>query len=226
MLKALIIDDEPAVATIIQHFIKEEGLPIDVVGTADNGVTGSDMIAGEKPDIVFLDIQMPLMNGFEVMQEHPDTNYIIVTAFELFEYAQKALRLGAKDIILKPVEREQLLKAISRAIGWNFTGNEIVDGIMEYINEHYSEKIGLGDLAETFYVTPGHITRLFNKYAGESVISYINRVRIEKSKKLLLSGASVREASEAVGFGSINNYYKFFKLHTGETPAKYIKRFK
>ena len=223
MIKAVIVDDEPAVATIIQHFIKDESLPIEVAGVADNGVNGVSMIKRLEPQIVFLDIQMPMMNGFEVIREYPQMNYVIVTAFDYFEYAQEALRLGAKDILLKPIEKEQLLKAISRAVGWNFTGNEIVDGIMEYVDKHYAEKISLSTLSEQFFVTPGHIARLFKKHVGESAVSYINRIRVEKSKKILKEGSSVKDAAEQVGFESLNNYYKYFKLHTGMTPAEFTK---
>ena len=223
MIKAVIVDDEPAVATIIQHFIKDESLPIEVAGVADNGVNGVSMIKRIEPQIVFLDIQMPMMNGFEVIREYPQMNYVIVTAFDYFEYAQEALRLGAKDILLKPIEKEQLLKAISRAVGWNFTGNEIVDGIMEYVDKHYAEKISLSTLSEQFFVTPGHIARLFKKHVGESAVSYINRIRVEKSKKILKEGSSVKDAAEQVGFESLNNYYKYFKLHTGMTPAEFTK---
>lgn len=223
MIKAVIVDDEPAVATIIKHFIKDESLPIEVAGVADNGVNGVSMIKRLEPQIVFLDIQMPMMNGFEVIREYPQMNYVIVTAFDYFEYAQEALRLGAKDILLKPIEKEQLLKAISRAVGWNFTGNEIVDGIMEYVDKHYAEKISLSTLSEQFFVTPGHIARLFKKHVGESAVSYINRIRVEKSKKILKEGSSVKDAAEQVGFESLNNYYKYFKLHTGMTPAEFTK---
>lgn len=223
MIKAVIVDDEPAVATIIQHFIKDESLPIEVAGVADNGVNGVSMIKRIEPQIVFLDIQMPMMNGFEVIRDYPQMNYVIVTAFDYFEYAQEALRLGAKDILLKPIEKEQLLKAISRAVGWNFTGNEIVDGIMEYVDKHYAEKISLSTLSEQFFVTPGHIARLFKKHVGESAVSYINRIRVEKSKKILKEGSSVKDAAEQVGFESLNNYYKYFKLHTGMTPAEFTK---
>lgn len=226
MIKALIIDDEPAVATIIKHFISEEGLPIEIAGVAENGVNGVSMIKREKPQLVFLDIQMPVMNGFEVMREMPDTNYIIVTAFEYFEYAQEALRLGAKDILLKPIEFEQLLRSISRAIGWSFTANDTINQIMEHINEHYAEKISLTDLSDRFFVTPSHIARLFKQHVGESVVSYINRVRIKKSQQLLKHGVSIKDAAEQVGFESLNNYYKYFKIYTGLTPAAYCKELK
>ena len=226
MIKAVIIDDEPAVATIIKHFINEESLPAEIAGTAEDGVNGVSLIKKEKPQLVFLDIQMPVMNGFDVMKEMPDENYIIVTAFEYFEYAQEALRLGAKDILLKPIEFEQLMKSISRAIGWGFTANSTINQIVEYINEHYAEKISLAVLSEKFYVTPSHIARLFKQHMDESAVSYINRVRIKKSQQLLKKDISIKKAAEEVGFESLNNYYKYFKLYTGMTPAAYCKNIK
>lgn len=226
MIKAIVIDDEPAVATIIKHFIEEENLPVEIVGVAENGVNGVSLIKREKPQLVFLDIQMPMMNGFEVIREAPDTNYIIVTAFESFEYAQEALRLGAKDILLKPIEYEQLVASISRAIGWKFTENDTINGIIEYINEHYAEKISLSTLSENFFVTSSHIARLFKQHLGESTVSYINRIRIEKSEKLLRQGVSIKDAAEKVGFDSLNNYYKYFNKYIGMTPAAFVKKLK
>lgn len=100
MIKTIIVDDEPMVAEIIRYFVKKGDLPLDIVGTADNGIIAEELIRKYQPDLVFLDIQMPMKNGFEVMRDQPDTKYIIVTAFDTFDYAQRALRLGAMDILL------------------------------------------------------------------------------------------------------------------------------
>ena len=141
MLKAVIVDDETRTESIIRYFIEHEGLPLEIVASAPNGKLGVAEIRKHKPDVVFLDIQMPVMNGFEVMAEEPDHKYIIVTAYDEFSYAQKALRLGAADILLKPVELAQLIQSVERATGWKLTGNDTVNDIMEYIRKHYAEKI-------------------------------------------------------------------------------------
>lgn len=141
MIKAIIVDDEPAVSEILTFFIKKNELPIEIVGIAEDGQEAIALIGQEKPRLVFLDIQMPVMNGFEVMQRsNSETDFIIITAFESFSYAQKALRLGAKDILLKPIQYEQFTEALTRAIGWQFTGNATVNGVLEYIHSHYAEK--------------------------------------------------------------------------------------
>ncbi len=84
---------------------------IDVIDTADNGVTAVEKINSLKPDLIFLDIQMPGMNGFEVLQkiEHIPT-VIFTTAYD--EYALKAFETNSIDYLLKPIEDERLAKAI------------------------------------------------------------------------------------------------------------------
>ncbi|MGI6204389.1 MAG: response regulator transcription factor [Anaerovoracaceae bacterium] len=223
MIRALIIDDEPTVAKIITHFIAEDNMPIEIVGIAGNGYIGASMIRKLEPGLVFIDIQMPIMNGFEVIREQPDVSYIVITAFDSFEYAQESLRLGVKDILLKPIDHDQLVEAIRRAVGWSFTSNDVVNEIVEYIHGHYSERISLSELADMFYVTPGHISRLFKQHVGENVTKYINRVRIENAAKMLKQGCSVKSVSERVGYNNLNNFYMHFKEFEGTTPAAYAK---
>lgn len=227
MVKAIIVDYEPAVAAIITHFIEREHIPIEITGTAVNGRQAVEMIKKQEPRLVFLDIQMPLMNGFEVMKECPDIHYIIITAYESFEYAQQALRLGAKDILLKPVEYKQFIQAITRAIGWQFTPNAMVNSILEYINGHYTRKVELNQLAQMLYTTPSHMARLFKKHMGISMVAYINKVRIEKAVELLNDGQySIKAVAELTGYDSLNNFYKYFKIHMGMTPAAYCQKLK
>lgn len=225
MIRAVICDDEKAALNIIRHFLDAEKLPIEIIGTAENGRDAWNLIQKEKPDLVFMDIHMPYMNGFEIIQKMKERKVIIITAYDSFEYAQKALRLGACDIISKPIEFGQLKQAIIRAVGWKFTGNEIVDTILAYIYEHYSEKIELETLAGITFCSESHLARVFKKYMGMTIVSYIHKVRIEKSIQLLEKGeVSVKEAAEAAGYQNLNNFYKYFKLYVGEPPACYVRR--
>lgn len=226
MVRAMIVDDEPAVAKMIQYFIDQKNLPLEVVGIAYNGQQAVELIDSTKPKIVFLDIQMPVKNGFEVMKERPNQQYIIITAFESFRYAQQALRLGAKDIILKPIEYRQLETAVMNLLGWNVTDNSIVNDVLEYVHSHYAEKIELNKLAEQFFIAPSHLARLFKKHTKTSLISYIHKIRIQKACALLDDNVSVKVASENTGYESLNNFYKYFKIYTGMTPAAYCKKSK
>ena len=225
MIRAVICDDEKAAQNIIRHFVEAQILPVEIVGTAENGREAWKIIQKEKPDLVFMDIHMPYMNGFEIIQKLTDTKVIIITAYDSFEYAQKALRLGAMDILSKPIEFEQLKQAIVRAVGWKFTGNEIANTVLEYIHAHYYEKMELETLANYTFCSPSHIARVFKKHTGMTVISYVHKVRIEKSiEKMTEEGLSVKEAAEEVGYQSLNNFYKYFKQYTGMAPAAYLKK--
>ncbi len=227
MITAIIADDEPAVANIICYFIKKEKLPISIVGTASNGNEALELLKQNKVNLVFLDIIMPFMDGFKVIENSPDNNYIIITAYDSFEYAQRALRLGAKDILLKPIEYKQLLQSITRAVGWKFTDNDTLNDILEYINMNYSEKIDLQKLSGEFFVSPSHVSRLFKKFMGTTTVEYIHEVRIKQAVNMLNEGRhSIKEVAEITGYDSLNNFYKKFKIYTGTTPAIYIQMHK
>lgn len=225
MIRAVICDDEKAAAKIIRHFIETERFPIEIVGTAENGHDAWNLIKKEKPDLVFMDIHMPYMNGFEVIQKMKSSKVIIITAYDSFEYAQKALRLGASDILSKPIELEQLKQAISRAVGREFTSNDHVNTILSYIYEHFSEKIELQTLAQLTFCSEAHIARLFKQHMGMSIVNFLHKVRIEKSIELLeKEGLSIKEAAEETGYQNLNHYYKYFKVYVGMTPAQYVKK--
>ena len=224
MIRAVICDDEKATCNIIRHFIEAEKLPIRIAGTAENGRAAWELIKREKPELVFMDIHMPYMNGFEIIQKIRDCKVIIITAYDSFEYAQRALRLGASDILAKPVEFGQLRQAVVRAVGWNFTGNEMVDTLLVHIHEHFNQKMELSALTELVFCSESHMARVFKKHMGMSIISYVHKVRIEKSVGLLKENGSVKETAEAVGYQNLNHFYKYFNQYMGMAPAAYIRR--
>ena len=222
MIRAVVADDEPAVASIIRHFIEKEGLPLNIVGLAENGGQALEMIREKKPDLAFIDIQMPIYTGLEIMRQCSDTRYIIITAYESFNYAQEALRLGACDILLKPIDNAQLIEAVSRAIGYRFTANLLTNQILQYIHGNYSEQTDLSLLAERLHASPSHLARTFKKYMNISIVSYINKIRIDKAKVMLEDqSVSIQEVASGIGYESLNNFYKYFKAMTGLTPAAY-----
>lgn len=223
MIRTVICDDETASLGIIRYLIESEGLPVDIVGTASNGQTALELIQREEPDLAFLDIQMPKLDGFEILQQidSSKTKVIFITVYNTFAYAQRALRLGACDIIAKPIDVTQLKEAIIRAVGWNFTDNETLNRALHYIDLHYSEPLTLNDLAEQACCTPSHLSHLFRKHFDMSAVSYIHKIRITKAAQLLRSGTSVQDAAWKTGYSSMNHFYKYFKIYQGMTPAAF-----
>ncbi len=222
MIKAIIADDEPAAAMMIHHLITESELPIEIVGTANDGAAALSLIRSKHPDLVFIDIQMPCMNGFQVIQEEPNCRYIIITAYESFQYAQQALRLGAKDILLKPVEYDAFCHSVGKAIGWKFTKNALTNEILAYIQANYQTNIEVNQLAKQYYTTASHVTRTFKKHMGVGIVAYLHGVRIKNAVEMLeKTDVGIKEVSIACGYENLNNFYKYFKKLVGYTPAAY-----
>jgi two-component system LytT family response regulator len=110
--KTILVEDERLAREELKSLLKDY-LEVDIIGEAKNGVEGIALIKEQKPDLVFLDINMPGMNGFEMLKHLEEIPRVIfVTAYD--EYALKAFEVNALDYILKPVDPERLREAIQK----------------------------------------------------------------------------------------------------------------
>ena len=116
MKKALIIDDEQRTRELIAKMIESFDLGIEAIPRGENVISGLAAIQELKPDLVFLDIQMPDGTGFDLLKAVPEKNFevIFITAHE--EFAIKAIKFSALDYILKPIDPEELKAALVRAL--------------------------------------------------------------------------------------------------------------
>lgn len=116
MKKAIIIDDENRTRDLIAKMINSFGLDIEATPAGENVQSGIEAINTLKPDLVFLDIQMPDGTGFDVLRgvDYKNFNVIFITAHE--EFAIKAIKFSALDYILKPVDPVELKAAVERAL--------------------------------------------------------------------------------------------------------------
>src|SRR5262245_15894947 len=115
---ALLVDDEPQALQKLRRLLQEHEDDIDVVGEAADGLTAVESIERRSPDVVFLDIEMPGLNGFGVLDSIPQEQWPIVvftTAFE--QYAFRAFEVHAVDYLLKPINRQRLAECVERLGG-------------------------------------------------------------------------------------------------------------
>ncbi|MGL4736451.1 MAG: response regulator transcription factor [Cellulosilyticaceae bacterium] len=120
MLKIMVVEDEPPILRGICNKIKKAHTNCEIVHTAYNGQAAIDYLTENPVDIVFTDINMPLISGLELLeyinQHHPQIITIILSGYQEFEYAKKALRLGAYDYLLKPLDLTEITKIIGKII--------------------------------------------------------------------------------------------------------------
>lgn len=119
MYKAIIIDDELPARRAIRALGEWEQHGIEIVAEADNGKQGLALLETEEPDLVFVDMKMPLMGGVEFLDKarsmHQEACYIVISGFDDFAYARSAMQAGSVDYLLKPIRKADLNTAISRA---------------------------------------------------------------------------------------------------------------
>jgi two-component system, LytTR family, response regulator len=112
MIKAIIIDDEMHCRKTLSILLKEYCPDVQVIEQCDNGETGVEAIKKGKPDLVFLDIEMPRMNGFEMLEQFSEISFAVIFTTGYDQYAIKAFRFSALDYLLKPIDHEELRKAV------------------------------------------------------------------------------------------------------------------
>lgn len=114
MIKAIIVDDEPYCGTSLKTLLERYCPQVNVAGIFYSGEDALPAIREKQPQIVFLDIEMPGMNGFEMLEQIPEINFEIIFTTSYDQYAIKAIRFSALDYLLKPVDRDELQRAVQK----------------------------------------------------------------------------------------------------------------
>ena len=241
-LRVLLVDDEIIIREGFKRLFDWQAHGCEVVGEADDGMDALTKIDVLRPDIVIMDINIPIMNGLKVIQlsriRHPETAFVIVSGYDDFSYCREALRLQITDYILKPVNYEEFgtcidslkislfERRVSSAAEPEKQEERAITGITRYLQEHLAEEISLSVLAEQFHLNPQYISQLFKSEIGVNFLVYLTNIRMEKAKKLLLSTAlSIAEVAEQSGYGDYRVFTKVFKKSEGITPSQYRRDF-
>ena len=119
MIKLLIADDEPIVIDSINFVVEKYVDDVEVVGSARSGKEAIEKALQLKPDVLFMDIHMPGINGIEairhIRERCSDIIFVIITAYEYFQYAQEAVKLGVSEYLLKPINRNSIIETLKTA---------------------------------------------------------------------------------------------------------------
>lgn len=246
MYKVMIIDDEPIIVEGLSRSVQWGDYNCKVVATANDGMEGKELIEQHHPDLIFLDICMPEMDGLTMIaglkSEFANLEVSILTGFRDFDYAQRAIRLGVTRFLLKPSNMDEINEAIKTMTenlkAKNILGGEesieaeeepesaascfIVKNALQYIEENYTQKLKLSDVAEKTYVSQWHLSKLLNRHLGQNFSEILNNVRIEKAKSLLeVPGLRIGDVAEEVGFLDIAHFSRVFKKQVGISANEY-----
>ena len=115
ILKTILIDDEPKALAILEHKLKRLCKDVSVVATFQKPKEALECLEEEKPDLVFLDVAMPEMSGFDILKQLKNPNFEIVFATGFDEYAIEAIKHCAIGYLVKPIDNDELVEAVNKA---------------------------------------------------------------------------------------------------------------
>ena len=206
-IKAIIVDDEFFCREQVKYQLKKYFPQVIVVAEANNGKEAIQLIHFHKPDLIFLDIEIPLLNGFEVLEklEEPDFEIIFVTAFD--RYAIKAIKFSALDYLLKPINREEFKLAVEKFLEkqkQNYDKKSLIKNLIHNIKvkENNGFRLAINTSGSTHFFKPEEIVRC------EADINY---TRIFKTnKEQFYTAKTLKEFDEIL---SDHNFIRIHRSH-------------
>lgn len=235
----LIVDDEITVLQGLKYLFDWEKNGYIITGEAMDGISALNLALEIKPDIVLMDINMPLMSGLDVVsrikESLPRTVIIMISGYSDAHYMRQAIRHGVFDYILKPIIFDDLSETLERARMHIFGENRnepveaqpeqdktVIQQLVSYINNHISEGVSLKVLSNMFHMNPNYISQYFKNETGMNYSAYLLMLRINKAKNLLInSDRPVAEVAQMTGFKDYRLFSRTFKQETGLTPSQY-----
>ena len=242
MLRVMIIEDEPSAMDRFSGYVESYGDCLNVTARAYTSEEGWDLFLVEKPDIIFTDIRIPGENGLVLADRFRKAGWkgelVIISGYDDFSYAQKALKISAADYLLKPVFQEdfnrildQLMERMREESVLEEEDDDMVcpEHILrakQYVEIHLEEDISLTDAAEYAFVSSSYLSSSFHKFLGVTFIEYIRNLRIDKAKEMLKSSRlTLREIGEKCGLADPSYFHRSFKKTTGVSPSRFRKEF-
>lgn len=247
MIKVVIAEDEKRIREGLVCTVPWTDWGFEVAGSAGNGEAALELVSRIDPGLLITDIRMPKMDGLQLLKEaraaHPRLKVLILSGYDEFAYAQRAIKYGAFDFLVKPVSDEELAEALGRVrasiraeeeerLPANLKiGVEAEDGaansrlirrIESYVEQHYRRDMSIREVSDFAGLSPNYFSHLFKKSRGMGFTDYVNAVRIAKACRLLEeSGMKIYEIAENVGFTDYKYFSTVFRKITGESPTRY-----
>jgi signal transduction histidine kinase/AraC-like DNA-binding protein/DNA-binding LytR/AlgR family response regulator len=228
----LIVDDEPGILVLHARLL-EELTPRCHILQARNGQEALALMARQRPDLVLLDLMMPVLDGFGVLEAMRqcagtrDIPVIVLTAQVLTRQDMARLQQGVAAVLSKGLfTGAEVLGQVTQALRRNRRlGSEaqrVVRQAMAYIHEHCAETFSREDLAQAVGLSDRYLTQCFHAETGITPVAYLNRYRITQARDLLERGElNITEVALAAGFTDPSYFARVFRAEVGVTPSAY-----
>lgn len=242
VLRILIADDEPIEHKVLAKIVNQSSLPAVIIDTARTGNEALELFEQYLPDLIFMDIRMPALSGLDastvIKNKHPETVIAIVTAYDEFQYAKRAIDLHIDYFILKPIDPSEVERIIRNTIqlktalvtetntmAMSPNRAQLAEEILQLLHRNYAQPITLSYLESQFNFSSQYLSRTFKEAYNTSIMNYLIQLRVKLALKLLAdAGLSIAMVAERVGIPDISYFGQMFKSIQGVTPSQYRNR--
>ncbi|WP_207710502.1 response regulator transcription factor [Aminipila butyrica] len=239
MYKLLIAEDEELERIALKKIIESNFSNINVVNSAKNGEEAVNLARTYMPDILLIDIRMPVKNGIEahkqIIKFHPTIKTIIITAHSEFVYAQEAIKYNVYDFLLKPVSPSVICNCIQSIISSTDKitttvetpfSQEIINQCLNIIELNYLNDLSLADIAQQVHLSEKYFSRYFKCKTGHTFTQYVQMLKINRAKTLLLNpNMPIFRIAMDLKFSDSAYFTKVFFKHEGLTPRQYRQQY-
>ncbi|SCY85030.1 two component transcriptional regulator, AraC family [Paenibacillus polysaccharolyticus] len=247
----LIVDDEPRTREGIRKTLEIWSAGKNRIQTVASGVEAREWLASQPADLLITDVRMPELSGLslvEAIQHFPGKPAVLImSGYADFNYAQQAIKLGVVDYLLKPIDKEQLLQTVQKALFLHEQQRRIqamqdivdpklvdirerreqqdntpIGEALAYIETHLGEPMTMRELADSLHLNSSYFSVLFKEQVGLNFSEYLMRKRVQRAKELLVqTNLPISEIAERVGYQTDKYFIKVFKSLENISPSKY-----
>lgn len=248
MYRLLLADDEKQITEGLKCFLSWEKYQITEIRTANTYEEALGIGLSFRPHIAIFDVCMGDRFGFDLLRklqkDLPELHVIMISGYDEFSYVREALRQGAIDYLLKPIDRRELEKVLKNIVVEKLCGsilktseeeafddilqkderdlNKLVRKIIKIVHEEYDKNLNLSMLADRLEVNNGYLGKLFLKEAGMKFSQYLMQYRMNAAKDFLVhTDYKVSYIAKRVGYTNANYFYRHFQMCHKKSPSDF-----
>ena len=244
MYKVLLVEDEAQIRAGLKTLIEDVIGHFRVAKDAKSAVEALAWITTDRPDVIVTDIRMKEMSGLDMIERvrdlYPDIPIVIISGYDEFEYAQRAIRYKVEEYLLKPIDRVELAQIFMRlkhkldgarageasAAEADREGSEserkIILDMKAIVQANLDRDLSLQFIADKLHMNPQYLSALFKAETGRNFVDYVAYCRMERAKQLLReTNLKIYEVARLSGYENEKYFITVFKQLVGVTPGQY-----
>ncbi len=253
MYTMLIVDDEVHILEGLLRTLDWKSYGINRIETAGTYEEALSKAIDLKPDIAIFDVCIGPHRGYDIIKRlnalNLKTNYIVMSGYSDFEYACEAVRCGAKEYLLKPIQKDKLQAVIENIIVQDLKGNinkskvdddeidpvllvrydsfpPLIIKILMMVQTEYKKNVSLKSIADKFKMNPTYLGQLFLKEVKLKFSEYLMLYRLTASQdKIIHTDDKISYIASSVGYSNLNYFYLHFHDYFGMSPLEMRKQY-